>query len=418
MRRIFVIAGFALLVVGIGIAIYFVFFRGAGGPTNNANVGNANTNIGGFPVTNGNVNGSIVNFTVNGNVNVGGPITNAVLPEIDTIARGGKTLTNDLSQQSIMAPSIGPDGKSVVFYDPITGLFYELSPDGKTKRQLSDQRFPNAEKISWAPDGTRAIVTFPDGSKVLYDFSTKQQVTLPREWDNIVFSGDGTKIGFKDLQENVDNRWLSIANPDGSSVQSIEPIGDKGDDVQVAWSPTSQVIALFREGSSGSTQEVFPIGQHGENFKSFAVDGRGFEGAWSPKGDRLLYNVFNAGSDYKPTLWIVDASGDNIGNNNRALGVQTWANKCVFSSDNVTIFCAVPSDLPEGAALYPDIAQNVPDTFYRINTQTGLRTVLAQPVNAQGGGSYTVRSPFLSEGEQNLYFTDSLSGRLYTIQLK
>jgi Tol biopolymer transport system component len=272
--------------------------------------------------------------------------------------------------------------------------------------------------VVWSPRENKAIVTFPDGSKVLYDFDKKQQVTLPKDWADIEFSADGNQVAFKNLVENTDNRWLGVANPDGSNVQYIEPIGDKEADVQVAWSPTSQVAALYRESSTTASQEVYFIGLHGENFKSLQTDGRGFQGAWSPNGDKLLYNVYNSASNYNPTLWITNASGDNIGVNNTSLKVNTWASKCAFASGGGSVYCAVPNSLPDGTGLYPELAATTPDTFYKIDLTTGQQTVLAEPVNSRGSDTYTASNVILSPQGDYLYFTDIQTGLVYKIQLK
>lgn len=415
MRRILLIIAFIIVVIGIGVLIYFMFFRDVFAPTN----GNVNTGTNGvLPISNGNINRIVTNTTINGFPNVnGGTGTNtntSTLP--DTVARGGVTVTKAVTDTPALSPTIATDG-SIVYYDPLTGKFYRVSADGSTKTELSDRVFPQASEVEWSPSKTSAIITFPDQSKVLFDFATGRQTTLPKEWDDVVFSPDGAQVAYKFLSNDENDRWLAIANPDGTNVQGIEPLGGNERDVQVAWAPNNQVVALYHENSGTSSEEIYPIGLHGENFASFKTEGRGFEGQWSPSGERLLYTTYSGSSNFNPVLSIVDARGDAIGVNNQQLNVQTWVDKCAFSN-TTTLYCAIPENLPEGAGIYRELADTLPDTFWRIDLATGLKTPVAIPVTELGTGTVTAKNVFISPDGTYLYFTNVSSGRVTRLQIK
>ncbi|MFH1236555.1 MAG: hypothetical protein V1685_06520 [Parcubacteria group bacterium] len=416
LRRTFLIVGFIIVVIVIGVLIYFLFFRGFITPTNNENVNGVN---GGLPLSNDAVNRITINELLNrlppvNGVN-GGNTNRPVEP--DRVARGGATVAPIVVQDTTQGLAVDRDGSSLVYYDPITDKFYRINRDG-TKTELSGNAFPEVSEIVWAPDRSSAILTFPDGSKILYNFDTNTQVTLPKEWDDVTFSPDGGQVAYKYMAEDADARWLAISNPDGSEVRGIEHIGDKGDDVEVAWSPNNQMVALFHESSGISSEEVLPIGFNGENFQSFSVNGRGFQGAWAPAGDRVVYSTYSSDSNFNPTLNIVDVYGQNIGSNHQTLGLQTWPDKCAFGGGGATLYCAVPSSLPEGSGIYRELANNVPDIFYKIDLLTGQQTRIALPVNELGSGGYSAKNMFLSQDEQYLYFTDTLTGRVHKMQIK
>ena len=416
-KRLLFIIIFIILVIGFGAMIYFVFLKDLVSPTPvNGNV-NANINIpvNGLPVINGAVNvNQITNVPVNGLVNITQP-TNVNGIQISNTAQGGPTLAQPVVTGEINMAQPVVSGDGVRYYDKEQGKFFQVDKDGT--QSLSDQLFPDAEEITWSPKSNKAIVTFPDQSKVMYDFDKQEQVTLSKQWDDIDFSPSGEQIGFKNMSDKESERWLAVSNPDGSEVKLIEPIGDKGNDVAVNWSPNSQVVALFREGVSGTAQEVLLIGQYGENFKSITTDGRGFEGLWSPTGDQLLYSVYNAESRYNPTLYLVDSAGDRVGANEIKLGLQTWVSKCTFASNESFAYCAVPLYLPTGAGLYPSVVDNTNDTIYRINVNTGTKSIIALPTFSTGDRDYTISSLFLSNNEQILYFTDGSTGELYGVGL-
>jgi sugar lactone lactonase YvrE len=334
-------------------------------------------------------------------------------PEVSTTAKGGSTWVATLTSDSASGLKLSGDGKNLVYYDKTTGKFYRSTPDG-VLTALSDKTFYNVDKINWSSDTSKAILEYPDGSNILFDFTTQKQVTLPKHWQDFDFSPDGNQIVAKSMGLTPEARWLVVSNPDGSDAQAIEDLGENGDKVQVAWSPNNQIIATSRTGEAQGfdRQQVLLVGMHGENFKSLTVEGWGFDYKWSTQGDRMLYNAYNSASDYKPLLWIVDAQGDNIGNNRKSLGINTWANKCTFADDN-TVYCAVPQTMERGYGMMPELSDTTPDTFYKIDLTTGLKTPVAVPY-----GTYTADKVTISADGQYLYFTDKTTGRIQRIQLK
>lgn len=418
-KKILLIIVFSLLVIGFGALIYFVLIRDLVGPEDNENINqNVNTNAV-LPNINRITNQVAANLNVDqaANVNFGGVNTSTGLPEIDTVAQGGETLASEVINESIDSVSLSESDSGLRYYDRDTGEFYKLKPDG-TKEKLTDQQFFDAEDIAWSPQEDKAIVSFPDGSNILYDFNTDEQVTLPKEWDDIQFSPQGERVAYKHLSADIDSRWLAVASPDGSQVQGIEPVGDEADNVQVAWSPNSQVVALFREGVTTGAQEIFPIGLQGENLKSIQTEGRGFAGKWSPSGDKLLYSVYTDESNFNPTLYVVNASGDSSGENTLAIGLETWVDKCTFANSGIVVYCAVPNSLPQGTAWYPELAENTVDSIYKIDLANNSKSVIALPVSAAGRDEYTISSVFLSADEALLYYHDQRTGRVYSVQLR
>ncbi len=411
---------FIILVIGFGAMIYFVFLSDIFAPdVTNQNINTtSNENINGsLPLLNGatNVNRVSIN-TTNVNRLVNGVTRSNINTTISNTAQGGETIANKVTDTPILAPEQQVGGDGIRFYDISDGKFYYIDENGN-KILLSDQVFPQAEEIAWSPVNNEAIITFPDQSKVYYDFNTQEQVTLPREWDEIDFSPTGSQIGFKNVSSKENERWLAVSNPDGSGVALVEPMGDKVDSVAVNWSPTGQVVATYREGYSADGQEIYLIGLNDENFKSIVTDGRGFEGVWSADGKQMIYSVYSEDTRYNPSLYLVDSSGDQIGSNGMKLGLQTWSNKCTFSSNSPTLYCAVPGLLETGTGIYPSLAGYTNDKIYKINTNTGTKEILATPSFLSGDINYTINSMFLSQDENSLYFTDASTNTLYNISL-
>jgi len=296
------------------------------------------------------------------------------------------------------------------YYNQNDGKFYKLDSNGELVT-ISDKIFHQVSKVTWSTDGNKAILEYPDGSKITYDFQTQKQVTLPKHWEDFSFSPSGKQISAKSIGNDVENRYLITANADGSKAVSLSAIGENADYVYPVWSPNNQAAAMYTRGLDFNRQELFFVGLNGENFKSTIINGRGFEPKWSDEGDKLLYSVYSSDNNMNPSLWIVNAQGDNIGRNRTNLGLSTWASKCTFAS-NEEIYCAVPENLPQGAGLFPELADKTTDNLYKIDLNTGAKKLIAVPSTAGNISNIMVDS-----NQKTLYFTDKNTGKIYEIKL-
>ncbi len=334
-----------------------------------------------------------------------------LLEDIDDKALGGITKTKQLTDAKSLSPSLSSDGKNLQYYNKDDGKFYVIDADGNAKT-LSNKVFHSVANVVWSPKKNKAVIEYPDGANIVYDFASNKQVTLPKHWENFEFSNDGSQLVMKSIGLDPDNRWLAISNDDGSQSRAIEHIGKNADKVYPSWSPNNQSVALYAKGVDLNRQEIFFLGLNDENFKSTIVEGRGFQHQWSEEGDRLAYSVYSSDNDMKPKLWIVNAEGEAIGQVRKNLGVETWAKKCTFAN-NQDLYCGVPESLERGAGLFPEIAEYTKDDLYKINVQTGQKRLIAIP-----DGHYNMNNLIVTEDESTLYFTDSISGLLHKIELK
>lgn len=324
----------------------------------------------------------------------------------DDIAKGGLTTTKFIYNKPVYSPTISADKQGFNYYDKVTGKFYRIPAGGGKPSALSDKEFMGVENVTWSPEGNRAIIEFLDGSNILYNFINGAQYTLPKEGVDFDFNKTGEDIGYKYVTEDPEDNWIVVSEPDGRNARAVEELADEVYNVDINWSPSSQIVATFRKGSDLNEQEVYFIGKNRENFQKFQTPGRGFKGEWSPQGNKMLYSVYLEEDLFRPTIHVVSAHPNNIGTENKNLEVETIVEKCVFSGDNINVYCAVPVYMPRGAGLYPELLKGVPDDIYQINTRTGLRKKLAVPVGESGVGSFTVSQIMLSNDEKSLYLVD------------
>jgi len=279
---------------------------------------------------------------------------------------------------------------------------------------LSDQAFPSVQAVTWGNASDQAILEFPDGSNVYYNFASNKQVTIPKHWEDFSFAPDDRSVVSKSIGVSPGSRYLIISNPDGTGAQGIEPLGENGNKTFPTWTPNNQIIAYATVGEPKGfdRQEIILVGQNHENFRGLQVEGRGFLPLWSPDGQTVLYSVWSSGSDYRPELWMSGGDPDTVNENRVKLDVMTWADKCVWSKDSSTIYCAVPDNLATGAGLQRELFTNIPDRFIRIDVRTRAKTQIGKPE-----GELSAINIVLTDAEDRLLFSDAATGRLYSFEL-
>jgi hypothetical protein len=401
-KKLLLVGGFILSVFAIAFLLYTLFFKGAIAP---APTVEPTAEEGGVLPSAGEGVPGVVTEDVTGETG---------LQEADEVARGGLTQTTELTTGAVYNAVLSGDGDSINYYNAADGRFYTINADGEVVA-LSDKQFPEAETVEWNKDSEKALIEFPDGSNIIYDFSAEKQVTLPDHWEDFDFSPTSDEIIGKSVALDVNNRFLVIASDDGSRVEAIQELGENEDKVTVNWSPNNQVVAFANTAKSSSRgidrNVIYPVGKNQENFKGLVVEGLNFNSVWSPTGRQLLYSVTGSYSNDKPLLWVVDATSSTMGDNRTSLGLNTWVDKCTWSSAS-TAYCAVPIDLPANAGLQRALYQDEPDALYKIDLSSGRTTLVAIPAEET-----SMNDLWVSDDESMLYFTNT-DGQLELLKLK
>ncbi len=406
-KRILLIIGFLLSVVIIAFVMYRMFVADfIPEATVEDDTATTDTTTG-LPFS---MDGVFSDFTNDDTTDTG----TGTLAEADEVARGSVTETTSLTTGAVYNATLSGDGQSMNYYDDTDGRFYTIDEDGNVVR-MSDTQFPDVETVEWNKDAEKAVMEFPDGSNIIYDFDTEKQVTLPQHWEDFDFSPVADEIVAKSIGLDPNNRYLVTSNDDGSNVKSFQALGENEDKVDVNWSPNDQVVAFADTSGSSygglNRAMIYPVGLNDENYKGLVVEGLFFDSVWSPNGKQILYSVVGDYSSNKPLLWIVDGTASTMGENRRSLGLNTWVDKCTWGSSS-TAYCAVPQDLPDNAGLQRSIYDNLPDVLYKIDFNTGHTSLLAIPDNETSMNSLSV-----SSDESKIYYTND-SGRLELIMLK
>ncbi len=403
-KQFIIISLFIIVSILLGIGLYMIFFRTPPTVTPPTTLPDGTTDPSSFPAA--------------GDAGDG---TSTVTPPDQLPTAGAGSRTDTFFEAADVPPvtqrvnsvigSIDVSGNNVQFYNEVDGKFYRIDEDGNII-ELSSNVFFGVDNVTWSPQTNESIIEYPDGSNIYYDFETDRQVTLPAHWEDFSFADQGDQIVAKSVGFDEDNRWLIAADPDGANVQFIEPMGANASKVEVDWSPNRNFVAFSRtaQGQGLHEQKVLLIGQHGENFKSLTVPGRGLTTEWAPDGNQLLYSVYSSRSDFKPELWITGTEVGSIDAGRKPLNLATWADKCTFA-DERTLYCGVPETLEVGSGFQPAMADTTADNLIKVDLVTGAQ----ERINLDE--RHTIDTITISADGQTLFFTDKGQPGLFEVSL-
>ena len=406
-KKIIFVTFFVIFTVGTGYALYYFFFRPLSAPTPNPGQEQEFTNT---------FNPSGAREDVNPSTETGG---SGSLPQttITPVVLDSQVQINPLAPVNLLRDDItqaispGTDG-GTRFYNPNDGRFYQINADGSVTL-LSDKQFFNVDKVDWSHVKDEAILEFPDGNNIYYNFENDRQTTLPKHWEDFEFAPANSQIIAKSIGLDESNRFLVMADADGNQSTALYSMGKNFNSVIPSWSPNNVVIGFSKTGTpqADGAEEIYLLGKNHEQLRSLIVPGSGFQPNWSPDGKKLLYSVYHSRDSYKPMLWVSDAFGQEIGRNRKKLNINTWADKCVWA-DKTTIYCGVPVSLPNGAGFREESFNATSDDIYRIDLTNGLSEKISTSEQ-----NHPIRNPILSEDGLQLIFTDAVTGKLYSYNL-
>jgi Tol biopolymer transport system component len=253
-------------------------------------------------------------------------------------------------------------GGEVLQHECCDGALEAVDPDTGQGRHLLDAEIGQA---AWSPDGTRLAYDVPcsmvgggganqqrfapcsdaaSRSAGLHVTDASGERTLVASYSGsgqyyqpyvrlFAWSSDGTRLAYILLGDG-----LYVARADGSQPTRLASVGESW--APPSWSPDGSTIAYEADGAVsvvpagggqsttlategrapvwspdgttvafGTQSAIFVVSPDGSDLTQV---GDGYEFAWSPTGDRLMYHVENPVSGgFLEQLWVVDSDGSN-----------------------------------------------------------------------------------------------------------
>lgn len=321
-----------------------------------------------------------------------------------------------ISQEKVLAPTLSADKTKVIYYAQRNGNVWQSAFDGTSLIKTSSVVLADLVDIIWSPDKTKVISIYQDTlgtiTKFSYDYETNKVSPLNIYVQEIDWSPSSDKILFQYTKEAEDNNHLGISNPDNTEWQNVyEP---KMKDTNLNWLGTETEIAFYEKPSGVVTSSLFLFNLVTEESTKVLSEIYGLAVKWSPQGDKFIFTKTN---EEGKNLYLRVALKDGSAEAN--INVSTFVDKCVWSQDNRTVFCAIPKNISGTETLPDDYYKGnfiSDDEFWKINLETAENTSLIEPWE-RTAETYDAIDLFLSPLEDYLFFVNKKDGLLYSIEL-
>lgn len=319
-----------------------------------------------------------------------------------------------ISTERVLAPTLSADKTKIIYYSAENGNVWQVSFDGSDTTRISSAILNNLVKIIWSPDKTKVISIYQDATenitKNIYDYKTGKVSPLGSYIQEIAWSPNNDKIAYQYTNDATNENNISTANADGTKWQNVFQTRMKN--VTLDW--VGSEISFYEKPSGIAPSSLFLLNPLTKNLTKVLSDIYGLSVKWSPQKNKVLYSK-TASNGKNISLYVAKKDGSNEANT----AIFTLAEKCVWSQDNRTIFCAIPKNINEAAILPDDFYKGsftADDEFWKINLETGEKTALIQNWE-RGYEIYDAADLFLSPMEDYLFFVNKKDGLLYSIEL-
>lgn len=319
-----------------------------------------------------------------------------------------------ISTERVLTPTLSADGTKVVYYSQYNGNVWQSSFDGSGLTRISSYILDDLKKIIWSPDKAKVIAIYQDEeenvTKTSYDYNTKKVATFDPYVQGIAWSLDSNTIIYQYTNELTDSNNLSVANPDGTNWHNIFEIRMKN--VNLDW--VGSEISFYEKPSGLAESSLFLLNPLTKNLAKVLSSVYGMSVKWSPQGDKMLYSkTNNSGKNIGLYVALKNGSGET------SIQASGLVEKCVWSQDNRTIFCAVPKNIGVNEVMPDNFYKGAftsDDDFWKISLETGEKTALLEPWE-KDNETYDAIELFLSPLEDYLFFVNKKDGLLYSIEL-
>jgi hypothetical protein len=412
MKRTVLIVGGVILLIAIGVAIYFLFFTSKGP---------------GIAVDDGTNFGTGGDFAGTGGeaqpVGETGEKGDEVAPNLIRITEGpvaygtlafsaentievefeGST-TAKVSTKKIFTPEVR-------YVEKQSGNVYSYDLNSRTLTRISNRTLPGIQEVAWTLDGTTAFLRFlstnDNGGESIdtYALPTEKEdggYFLETGLDQVLVSGTSSVIT---LLPSTAGSIATIARVDGANARTL--FSSNLSSLRLL--PAGKSIAAFTKPSAQMDGFGFLISPTGV-FDRVLGPLRGLTLLPSPSGKSILYSYLSGTN-------IVAGVMDVATRTTIALPVGALPEKCVWASNEAAVYCAIPRTQSAG---WPDSwyqgVTTFSDRFWKIDLTSRTAALVVDPVTIADVAIDGV-SLAIDPQSDALVFTNKKNGSLWAFDL-
>ncbi len=311
------------------------------------------------------------------------------------------------------------------FVEVETGHVYETTDSTLTNTRITNTTIPRVYEAEFI-DGNSVVLRYVDPtSNTVKTFSS----TISQEDTNQNIEGVQTFQKLQgiflpeDIQDISINNQKEIlytqASADGMVAVVTDVLGQNKKQIfssplkhwKPDWSGRSETITMTQYPSSVAYTVSQTLNRTTERTAPFVAGAQGLDVLLSPDGSRALVS-YKTGQTI--SLYVRNEQGEYTDT-----GLDTYAEKCVWSGDSILVYCAEPVGRISADA--PDVwyqgLESYLDDVWRINTDDVTSKILFSPFD-EGQYSLDIIDLGISADEQYLYFRDKENQYFWTYQLE
>ncbi|MFH1170347.1 MAG: hypothetical protein V1704_02210 [Candidatus Vogelbacteria bacterium] len=335
---------------------------------------------------------------------------------------------------AVLLPRVSSTTPSTLIYlEESTGNLFRVAIDGQNNQQLTINSLPGVARAWWGvarnkKDDTLVLLAQSlNHQQALTTFrgAYNLKATSTEPTDLIGAAIPDVSAGGIAVSPNRD-RFFSLTNtptglPDGKAGVSgtvtdlftgkIRTIFTSRLKSWVVNWPSASIITLVPRASAEAPGTLYFLNPETGVLTRVLGEKFGLTALVNQSGTKVLY-----GQGLGALAVYSTRDGDT-----RVLTIATLPEKCVWASDVVTLYCAVPNS-PSITNQYPDdwwrgeVAFN--DSFWQVDANTGEAKIIFTNNSTGGNNNLDAVNLILNETGKQLIFTDRWSATLWSLELR
>lgn len=314
-----------------------------------------------------------------------------------------------LEAGKIFGLTIKPGTNLAMFYEQQNIL--TTDPFSGKKNAISKYPFGDVKSWLWSNDASKAIVN-DAGDYYVYDLNNNLTNKFRYDIDIAIFDKSGDKVIYKYYNNETNKRKIKTADLKGENGQLIlDDLPYRKVDLNLQ--PQTNRMCYLPTPDARIKGKLFCLDLEGNNKKDYGGQ-FGQDYLWSPDGRKILTSFAKEESGNQLVLAVMNKDGGET----KGLSFATTVKKCVWSKNNVDVYCAMVGGAPLDVMLpnaWEEQIFNSADTFWKINTRTGEKKRLVELEKIPG--AIDAEDLTLDPEEKFLFFRARRDGSLWRIKL-
>jgi len=322
-----------------------------------------------------------------------------------------KTIESDAGQEEVLAAR---------YVERTTGHVYETTVETLKNTRVTNTTIPKVYEALWGNKGESVIIRYLNEKTNAIESFSAAIIKQEENASEGTLEGTFLQSGIKEIALSPTKTTVFSLAPGGDGTIGTRSKIDGTDKVQMFDFPftewlaqwaTNKSIFLTSKASNNVPGFLYTLSSTGGPLKKVLGDISGLTTLSNGLGTKILYSESTVNG---LSVHIHEVTTGE----SKKLGITTLPEKCIWASDNITVYCGVPESLPQGK--YPDIwyqgLLSFTDAIWKVNTDTAYSEVLLKPAESLNINLDIIK-PFLDEDEDYLFFTNKKDYSLWALKI-